>query len=152
MSSKTVPRRHFQILLKRVFYELVRSDIETIQILFSTIKSIHLKGVVGPYGEQGVVKDWVTVADIQRGMERPKLKQPEIRNFCEYQVKRGNLESRTGKDKFVTMADAEYRITQQGEQILATFKSDEFQKTRDMVSWSRQMAKSKDETNVTKEE
>ena len=104
MSSKTVPRRHFQILLKRVFYELVRSDIETIQILFSTIKSIHLKGVVGPYGEQGVVKDWVTVADIQRGMERPKLKQPEIRNFCEYQVKRGNLESRTGKDKFVTMA------------------------------------------------
>ena len=47
-------------------------------------------------------------------MPRPKLKKPEIRDFCEYQAERGNLEKRVGKDKFVRQAEAEYKVSREG--------------------------------------
>jgi len=122
---------------------LVRSDIDTIQTLFQTIQSIHLKGVIGTYGEEGAKKEWVTVLDILRNMPRPKLKQPEIRNFCEYQVSRGNLDKQVGKDKHVRQAEAEYKMSKSGLIFLQIFQSHEFSQTRDMMSWSRQQAKEK---------
>ena len=121
---------------------MVRQDIHTIEVLFSTIQSIHIKGVVGVYGEEGAPKEWVTVEDIVRGMPRPKLKKPEIRDFCEFQTKRGNLEKRVGKDKFVRQAGAEYQVSRGGLKILAVFQGEEFQNIRNMYGWSRQMAKS----------
>ena len=121
---------------------MVRQDIHTIEVLFATIQGIHIKGVVGVYGEEGSPKEWVTVEDIVRKMPRPKLKKPEIRHFCEYQAKRGNLEKRVGKDKFVRQAEAEYKVSREGLKILAVFQGDEFQNIRNMYGWSRQMAKS----------
>ena len=122
---------------------MVRSDIDTILTIFETIRSIHVKGVIGTYGEDGAKKEWVTVLDILRNMPRPKLKQPEIRNFCEYQVNRGNLDKQVGKDKHVRQADAEYKISKAGLTMLNIFQSQEFSQTRDMMSWSRQQAKEK---------
>ena len=121
---------------------MVRQDIHTIEVLFSTIQSIHIKGVVGVYGEEGAPKEWVTQEDIVRNMPRPKLKKPEIRDFCEYQAKRGNLEKRVGKEKFVRQAEAEYKVSREGLKILAVFQGEEFQNIRSMYSWSRQMTKS----------
>ena len=121
---------------------MVRQDIHTIEILFATIKGIHIKGVVGIYGEEGAPKEWVTVEDIVRGMPRPKLRQSVIRDFCEFQTKIGNLEKRVGKDKFVRQAEAEYKVSREGLKILAVFQGDEFQNIRNMYGWSRQMAKS----------
>ena len=121
---------------------MVRQDIHTIEVLFSTIQSIHIKGVVGVYGEEGAPKEWVTVEDIVRAMPRPKLKKPEIRDFCEYQAERGNLEKRVGKDKFVRQAEAEYQVSRGGLKIIAVFQGEEFQNIRNMYGWSRQMAKS----------
>ena len=121
---------------------LVQHDIQKIVTLFATIQNIHIKGVVGVYGGEGAPKEWVTVEDIVRALPRPKLKKPEIRNFCEYQAKRGNLEKRVGKDKFVRQAEAEYRVSREGLKILAVFQGDEFQNIRNMYGWSRQMAKS----------
>ena len=120
---------------------MVRQDIHTIEVLFSTIQSIHIKGVVGVYGEEGAPKEWVTQEDIVRNMPRPKLKKPEIRDFCEYQAKRGNLEKRVGKDKFVRQAQAEYKVSRKGLGVLAVFKGDSFQDVRSMFGWSRSMAK-----------
>ena len=121
---------------------MVRQDIHTIEVLFSTIQSIHIKGVVGVYGEEGAPKEWVTQEDIVRNMPRPKLKKPEIRDFCEYQAKRGWLEKRVGKEKFVRQAEAEYKVSREGLKILAVFQGEEFQNIRNMYGWSRQMAKS----------
>ena len=121
---------------------MVRQDIHTIEVLFSTIQSIHIKGVVGVYGEEGAPKEWVTQEDIVRNMPRPKLKKPEIRDFCEYQARRGNLEKRVGKEKFVRQAEAEYKVSREGLKILAVFQGEEFQNIRNMYGWSRQMAKS----------
>ena len=120
---------------------MVRQDIHTIEVLFSTIQSIHIKGVVGVYGEEGAPKEWVTVEDIVRAMPRPKLKKPEIRDFCEYQAERGNLEKRVGKDKFVRQAQAEYKVSRKGLGVLAVFKGDSFQDVRSMYGWNRSMAK-----------
>ena len=75
-------------------------------------------------------------------MPRPKLNKPEIRNFCEYQAERGNLEKRVGKDKFVRQAEAEYKVSREGLKILAVFQGEEFQNIRSLYGWSRQMAKS----------
>ena len=124
---------------------MVRQDNDTIEVLFVTIQSIHIKGVVGQYGEEGAKKEWVTVEDILRGMPRPKLKKPEIRDFCEYQAKLGNLEKRVGKDKFVRQAEAEYRVSREGLKLLAAFRGDELKNIRDMYGWSRQMTKKSDE-------
>ena len=110
-----------------------------------TIQNIHIKGVIGPYGEAEPQKEWVTVEDILRNMPRPKLKKPEIRDFCEYQTERGNLEKRVGKDKFVRQAGAEYKVSIEGLKLLAVFRGDEFKNIRDMYSWSRQMIKKSDE-------
>ena len=121
---------------------MVQHDIHRISILFTTIQSINIKGVAGIYGEEGAPKEWVTVEDIVRAMPRPKLKKPEIRDFCEYQAERGNLEKRVGKDKFVRQAEAEYKVSREGLKILAVFQGEEFQSIRDMYGWSRQMAKS----------
>ena len=121
---------------------MVRQDIHTIEILFATIKGIHIKGVVGVYGDEGAPKEWITVEDIVRAMPRPKLKKPEIRNFCEYQAKRGNLEKRVGKDKFVRQAEAEYKVSREGLKLIAIFQGGEI---RDMYGWSRQMTKKSDE-------
>ena len=121
---------------------MVRRDIHTIEVLFATIQSIHIKGVIGVYGEEGAPKEWVTVADINRNLPRPKLNKSEIRNFCEYQAKRGNLEKRVGKDRFVRQAEAEYKVSREGLKILAIFQGEEFQSIRDMYGWSRQRAKS----------
>ena len=122
---------------------MVRQDIHTIEILFATIKGIHIKGVIGVYGEEGAPKEWVTVEDIVRAMPRPKLKKPEIRNFCEYQAERGNLEKRVGKDKFVRQAEAEYKVSREGLKILAVFQGEEeiVQNIRNMYGWSRHTAK-----------
>ena len=122
---------------------MVRQDIHTIEVLFSTIQSIHIKGVVGVYGEEGAPKEWVTVEDIVRAMPRPKLKKPEIRDFCEYQAERGNLEKRVGKDKFVRQAEAEYKVSREGLKILAVFQGEEeiVQNIRKMYGWSRHTAK-----------
>jgi hypothetical protein len=120
-----------------------RSDIDTIQTLFLTIQNIHLKGVIGTYGEAGAKKEWVTVTDILRNMPRPKLKQPEIRNFCEYQSSRGNLVKQIGKDTHVRQAEAEYKMSNNGLKILQIYHGDEFSQTRDMMSWSRQQTKEK---------
>ena len=121
---------------------LVQHDIQKIVTLFATIQNIHIKGVVGVYGEEGAAKEWVTVEDIVRAMPRPKLKKPEIRDFCEYQAERGNLEKRVGKDKFVRQAEAEYKGSREGLKILAVFQGEEFQNIRNMYGWSRHTAKS----------
>ena len=68
-----------------------------------------------------------------RNMPRPKLKKPEIRDFCEYQAKRGNLEKRVGKEKFVRQAEAEYKVSREGLKILAVFQGEEFQNIRRSV-------------------
>jgi len=120
---------------------LVQHDIQKIVTLFATIQNIHIKGVVGVYGEEGAAKEWVTVEDIVRAMPRPKLKKPEIRDFCEYQAERGNLEKRVGKDKFVRQAQAEYKVSRKGLGVLAVFKGDSFQDVRSMFGWNRSMAK-----------
>ena len=70
-----------------------------------------------------------------------KLKKPEIRDFCEFQTKRGNLEKRVGKDKFVRQAEAEYKVSREGLKILAVFQGEEFQNIRSMYGWNRSMAK-----------
>ena len=124
---------------------MVRQDNDTIEVLFVTIQSIHIKGVVGQYGEEGAKKEWVTVEDILRGMPRPKLKKPEIRDFCEYQAKLGNLEKRVGKDKFVRQAEAEYRVSREGLKLIAVFQGNDLKNIRDMYGWSRQMTKKSDE-------
>ena len=124
---------------------MVRQDNDTIEVLFVTIQSIHIKGVVGQYGEEGAKKEWVTVEDILRAMPRPKLNKPEIRNFCEYQAERGNLDKQVGKDKFVRQAEAEYKVSREGLKLLAAFQGDELKNIRDMYAWSRQLAKKSDE-------
>ena len=124
---------------------MVRHDIHIIEILFATIQSIHVKGVIGPYGEEGASKEWITVEDILRGMPRPKLKKPEIRDFCEYQTKLGNLEKRVGKDKFVRQAGAEYKVSREGLKLIAVFQGNDLKNIRDMYGWSRQMTKKSDE-------
>ena len=124
---------------------MVRQDIHTIEILFATIQGIHIKGVIGVYGEEGAPKEWVTVEDMVRHMPRPKLKKPEIRNFCEYQAERGNLEKRVGKDKFVRQAVAEYKVSREGLKLIAVFQGNDLKNIRDMYGWSRQMTKKSDE-------
>ena len=124
---------------------MVRQDIHTIEVLFATIQGIHIKGVVGVYGEEGAPKEWVTVEDIVRAMPRPKLKKPEIRDFCEYQAERGNLEKRVGKDKFVRQAVAEYKVSREGLKLIAVFQGNDLKNIRDMYGWSRQMTKKSDE-------
>ena len=126
---------------------MVRPDIETIKVLFATIQSIHMKGVIGQYGEEGAKKDWVTVEDILRAMPRPKLNKPEIRDFCEYQAERGNLGKQIGKDKFVRQAEAEYQVSREGLKLLVVFQSDELKNIRNMYGWSRQLAKKLDKNS-----
>ena len=130
---------------------MVRQDNKTIEILFVTIQNIRIKGLVGEFSQEGVKKNWVTVEDIWRDMPRPQLNKPEIRDFCEFQVKLGNLEKREGKKTGVRQAEAEYKLSQQGETVLLAYGSVNFANIRNMFEWHRSMAKKKRESSDTKD-
>ena len=90
---------------------------------------------------------WVNVNQIYDNMNNPKMQKPMIRDFCEQQVLKNNLEKQTGKDKFVRQAQAEYQMTEKGKRLLAIAKDDST--TSDlisMISWTQNQARKRKES------
>ena len=122
---------------------MVIPDLQQITRIFLLIQNIHLHGFI----HENIPKEWVTVEDLYRKIERPKLPKDELRDFCEYQASLGNLEKRTGRDKEVRQASAEYKVSEKGLGILAVYNSTKFEDIKNMFTWSRGLKLSHQEIN-----
>jgi len=118
---------------------LVKSDIQQVLGLFSVMQNIHMHGIIG----DNFPLEWVSVEQIYREMPPPKMTKDKLRDFCEYQTEQGNLERRTGKDKEIRQAKAEYRVSQQGKRTIAVFFDPTFANVKNMITWRHKTSKEK---------
>ena len=63
--------------------------------------------------------------------------------FYNYWYLNFGKEKRKGKKTDVRQAEAEYKISPQGKDMLETYRNPNFTSMRNMIEWSRQMAKKK---------